>query len=157
LRAVLLLLLLARPCRAAKLVEPPAPEFPASAVWLNARGLSMSRLKGKRVVLVAFVSTMNINSARAIAALKQLDESYDLDGLMIVGVHTPEFAFQKNPVVMKAAFKALGARFPVILDDERLLWKAYSNDGWPAFYIVDRSGRVVFDRLGEGGYEELGT
>ncbi len=159
-RALLpLLLLIAAPCALARQTErslqPPAPEFPAQAVWLNARDLSMARLRGKRVVLVAFLNSMNINSLRAMSALKAWDQRYGLDGLMIIGVHTPEYSFQKNPAAMKEAFRSIGVQFPIVLDNERLVWKAYANDGWPAFYLIDRKGRVVFDRLGEGGYEEL--
>ncbi|MBI3553144.1 MAG: redoxin domain-containing protein [Elusimicrobia bacterium] len=152
---LLSLLLLAGAAFAARPLQPPAPEFPAQSVWVNARDLSLKRLRGRRVVLVAFINTMNINSLRAISALEEWDRRYSLEGLMVIGVHTPEFGFQKDPAAMKSALRRAGAGFPVVLDNDRVIWKAYTNDGWPAFYLIDPKGRIVFDRLGENGYQEL--
>jgi hypothetical protein len=153
----LLLLFAASRALAVRPIEPPAPDFPAQAVWLNARDLSMERVRGKRVVLVAFLNTMNINSVRAAQALKAWDRRYSLDGLMVIGVHTPEFGFQKDPAALKDALRAMRIEFPVVLDNDKAIWKSYANDGWPAFYLVDYKGHIVFNRLGEGGYEETET
>jgi len=98
---------------------------------------------------------MNINSLRALEALKAWDKRYALNGLMVIGIHTPEYGFQKNPAYALETLHHLGVEFPVILDNDRTLWKAYANDGWPAFYLIDRKGIILFDRLGEGGYQEL--
>lgn len=155
-RRLLLAALLALPARPARArSQLPAPEIPEEAVWLNARGLSMARLKGRRVVLVAFFNTANINSLRALEALKAWDKRYALEGLMVLGVHAPGYGFQKDPALVRETVKKLGIEFPVVLDNEGALWKAYSNDGWPSFYLVDYKGRVVSDHYGEGGYEDF--
>ncbi|MFA6004415.1 MAG: redoxin domain-containing protein [Elusimicrobiota bacterium] len=141
--------------RAARPITPPAPDFPQDAIWFNAQPLSLQRLRRRRVVLTAFFSTANINSIRALQTLKAWHKNYELAGLMVVGVHTPEFPFQKDPIRVRAELKRLGVRFPVLLDNDRRLWQAYANDGWPAFYLIDPKGRIVFDRLGEGRYAEF--
>lgn len=134
-------------------IQPPAPEFATGSVWINGKGLSMRRLKGRRVVLVAFLNAANLNSLRAIQALKTWDERYGLDGLSIIGVHDAVYGFQHDLGSLKDMLRRAGAAFPVFVDDNRGLWKAYANEGWPAFYLVDLRGRIVYDLLGEGGYE----
>jgi hypothetical protein len=151
----LLAWLLAGPAFASRPIQPPAPEFPAQDYWINAKDLNLTRLRGRRVVLVAFLNTANINSLRALEALKAFDKRYALQGLMVIGIHTPEYGFQKDPAFITDAFRHLGVDFPVVLDNDRVLWKAYGNDGWPAFYLIDKKGTIIFDRLGEGGYQEL--
>jgi hypothetical protein len=149
-------LLLAPPARAVpRALQPAAPEFPATDLWANAKGLTMKRLRGRRVVLVAFVNTANINSLRALSILKSWDARYGLEGLSIVAVHTPLYGFQRDPDVVGVSLKRLGVTFPVIFDDDRALWKAYANEGWPALYLVDYRGKIIYDTLGEGGYEEF--
>ena len=151
----LALALAACPPAAARPTRLPAPDFPVQAVWLNARDMTLARLKGRRVLLVAFINAANINSLRALEALKAWDRRYALDGLMVIGVHAPQYGFQKDPAYVREAVRRLGVEFPVILDNERALWKAYANDGWPAFYLIDHKGSIVFDHFGESGYEAL--
>lgn len=151
----LLVLALAVPRPAAARSQLVAPEIAKETVWVNAHGLSMARLKGRRVVLVAFFNTANINSLRSLEALKAWDKRYALEGLMVLGVHAPGYGFQRDPAFVAATLKKLGVAFPVVLDNENALWKAYSNDGWPAFYLVDYKGKVQADHYGEGGYEDF--
>lgn len=136
-------------------LQPPAPEFPGADLWANAKGLTMKRLRGRRVVLVAFINTANLNSLRSLSVLKTWDERYALDGLSVVAVHTPLYGFQRDPEIVAAALKRLGIGFPVIFDDDRAMWKAYANEGWPAFYLIDYRGKIIYDVLGEGGYAEF--
>lgn len=150
-----LTLFLAAEAFAARPITPPAPEFPPNAAWINSKPFSLERLRKRRVVLLAFLDVDNLNSLRALAPLKTWQERYEQNGLLIVGVHMPELAFQRDPRRTLRQFKRFGVDFPVVLDADGALWKAYDNEGWPAFYLIDAKGRVVFDKLGEGDYSEL--
>lgn len=154
-RLLLLLLLAAGAARAERPINPPAPEFPPASAWLNATSLSMARMRQKKVVVVAFLNPTSINSVRALPALKAWFDRYALSQVMVVGVLTPDQDFQREPVWTKRLLKRYGIDYPVVLDSDRRIWKSYANEGWPALYLVDRRGRVVFDRLGEGGYREF--
>lgn len=134
-------------------LTPPAPEFPSEAAWINAKPLSLERLRRRRAVVVAFLNTSNLNSIRALPVLKAWDEVYALDGVMIIGVFTPDYAFQEDAAAARASLKRFGVKFPVVFDRERKIWGAYRNEGWPAFYLLDHKGLIVFDQLGEGHYE----
>ncbi len=136
-------------------IQPPAPNLPLEDIWLNAKGLSLKNLRGRRVAVVAFINTANLNSLRALAVLKAWDERYALDGLSVIAVHTPLYGFQKDPPQVERAIRRLGVTFPVVLDDDGALWKAYATEGWPAFYLVDTQGKIIYDLLGEGGYAEF--
>ncbi len=150
-----LLMGLAATARAERPINPPAPEFTASSAWLNATGLSLARMRGRKVVVVAFLNPTSINSIRVLPALKAWFDRYALSQLMVVGVLTPDLSFHREPIWAKNLMKRYGVDYPIILDSDRKLWKAYGNDGWPALYLVDSRGRIVFDRLGEGGYQEF--
>lgn len=154
-RALALALLLAAPARAERPINPPAPEFPPGAAWLNAKFLSLERLRGRKVTLVAFLNPTSANSLRTLPALKAWFDRYALHDAMVIAVITPELDAHRDPVWVKRIMKRFGVEFPVVLDTDRRLWKAYGNEGWPALYIVDHKGRIVFDRLGEGGYQEV--
>jgi hypothetical protein len=134
-------------------IKTPASDFPASAAWLNAKPITLKLMRGRRVAVVAFVHTVNLNSLRAINVLKTWDEKYALSGLSVIAVHTPIFGFQRDPAAVKTALKRLGVTFPVVLDNDKTQWNAYAVEGWPAFFLLDHKGRIVFDLLGEGGYE----
>ncbi len=156
LAAVLAALLLpGAPLQAARTYNPVAPEFPLDTVWLNARPITLKQVRQRRVVLVAFFSTTNLNSVRALSALKFWNERYELNGLMVVGVHAPEFGFQKDPILVRAALKKLGVRFPVFLDNNRKYWQILENDGWPSFFLIGYKTHLLFDHLGEGGYSDF--
>lgn len=152
-----LLLLAAAPSRAERPINPPAPEFPAVSAWLNATDLSLAKMRDRKVVVVAFINPTSINSVRVLPALKAWFDRYGLSQLMVVGVLTPDLNFHREATWTKKILKRYGVEYPVILDSDRRLWKAYSNEGWPALYLIDRRGRIVFDRLGEGGYQEFET
>ncbi len=152
---LLLLLLTAAPARAERPINPVAPEFPPVSAWLNATQLSLSRMRERKVVVIAFINPTSINSIRVLPALKAWFDRYALSQVMVIGVLTPDLNFHREAVWTKSILKRYGVEYPVILDSDRRLWKAYSNEGWPALYLVDRRGRIVFDRLGEGGYPEF--
>lgn len=146
---------LALPAAAERPINPPAPEFPNEAAWINASGLTMRRLSGRKAALLAFVNLSSPNSVRLLPVLKAWFERYALPHLMVIAVITPDLDFQKDPVLIKRAVERFGIEYPVILDPDRRLWRAYQPEGWPALFLVDPRGRIVFDRLGEGGYREV--
>ena len=142
----LVFLSLAPHARAIRPITPPAPELPPNQAWLNGAELNLTRLRGRRVVLLAFINTASMNSVRTLPILNTWWERYNLSGLMVIGVHTPDFDFDSDPLTVKAALKRFGIRFPVVLDNDGQVWKAFANEGWPGFYLVDHKGRIVFDR-----------
>lgn len=133
----------------------PAPEFPTEDVWVNAKPLTLARLRKHRVVLVGFFNSANLNSLRALKELDGFHEAYAQDGVMVIGVHTPLYPFQRDPSYMQREIKRLGIDFPVVLDDDRRIWNAYHNEGWPSFFVLDRYGRISFELEGEARYREL--
>ena len=130
----------------------PAPDFAGIAEWLNSRPLTMQALRGK-VVLVDFWTYSCINCLRTLPHVKAWDRLYRKDGLVVVGVHTPEFAFEAVPSNVRAATKRLGVRYPVALDNRYGTWTNYGNQYWPAKYLIDREGNVRYAHFGEGSYE----
>ncbi len=133
-----------------------APDFSRISHWLNTPGgrpLTMRELRGK-VVLIDFWTYTCINCLRTLPHVEAWDRAYRNKGLVVVGVHTPEFAFEHSPKNVKAAIKRLGVRYPVPLDNDYGTWDAYSNQYWPAEYLVDRQGRIRHTHFGEGRYEE---
>lgn len=127
------------------------PEFRGISVWLNSKPLSRETLKGK-VVLVDFWTLSCVNCVRTLPHLKAWHERYRDSGLVIVGVHTPEFGFERERAAVEAAVRRFDIAYPVALDDDYETWKAYRNHYWPAHYFVDRTGRVRYHHFGEGGY-----
>jgi thiol-disulfide isomerase/thioredoxin len=133
-----------------------APEFKDIKLWLNTpdgKPLSITGLRGK-VVLVDFWTYSCINCLRTLPHLKAWDRTYRKAGLTIVGVHSPEFAFERVPENVRSAVRRLGVRYPVALDNNFATWRAYSNDYWPSKYLIDKSGRVRYEHYGEGAYGE---
>lgn len=153
--ALALTLCLTTPAGAVRPLTPKAPEFSPNALWINSKAITLKSLSDKRALLLAFFNATNINSLRALGTLKEWHRRYSSDGLVTVGVHTPDYDFQKDQRAVHAAVKRLGISFPVIIDGDRKVWKDYANDGWPAFYLIDHKGRIIFDQLGEGGYTEF--
>lgn len=129
-----------------------APEF-ISGQWLNSNPLSMSSLKGK-VVLVDFWTYTCINCIRTLPALTSWHAKYKDKGLVIVGIHTPEFAFERSKENVESAMKMYGISYPVLQDNDYENWNAYGNRYWPAKYLIDASGRIRYTHFGEGAYEE---
>ncbi len=105
-------------------------------------------------MLVDFWTYSCINCLRTLPHLKAWDASYRAAGLTIVGVHSPEFAFERVPDNVRSAVDRLGIRYPVALDNDFATWRAYSNQYWPAKYLIDRDGRLRFHHFGEGAYED---
>ncbi|HSB38537.1 MAG TPA: cytochrome c biogenesis protein DipZ [Gaiellaceae bacterium] len=130
-----------------------APDFTGISAWLHSRPLTLERLRGK-VVLVDFWTYSCINCIRTLPHLEAWDRRYRKAGLVIVGVHTPEFAFEHVVSNVRAASRDLGVRYPVAIDNGYHTWNAYRNDAWPAEYLIDRRGNVREIKKGEGRYDE---
>jgi len=131
----------------------PAPPFTGISEWLHTRPLTITQLRGK-VVLVDFWTYSCINCIRTLPHLEAWDRRYRRAGLVIVGVHTPEFAFEHVVSNVREASQKLGVRYPVAIDNAYDTWNAYQNDAWPAEYLIDRRGRVREVKKGEGQYDE---
>jgi cytochrome c biogenesis protein CcdA/thiol-disulfide isomerase/thioredoxin len=131
----------------------PAPEFTGNDRWFNSRPLTLAGLRG-RVVLIDFWTYTCINCIRTLPHLVAWDRAYRADGLTIVGVHSPEFSFEKDASNVAAALKQNGIRYPVAQDNELATWRAWGNQYWPAKYLVDARGHVRYVHFGEGEYEQ---
>lgn len=134
----------------------PAPEFVGNERWFNTPGDRPLTLRGLRghVVLVDFWTYSCINCIRTLPYLKAWDAKYRKDGLTIVGVHTPEFPFEREAGNVDTAIRENGIRYPVAQDNEQATWNAYGNQYWPAEYFIDARGEVRYVHFGEGEYEE---
>lgn len=130
----------------------PLPPLDGLGPWFNGEPLSLQRLRGK-VVLIDFWTYSCINCLRALPYVKAWDAKYHKDGLVVIGVHAPEFAFERDPANVAQAIKDLGVTYPVALDNRYVLWNALKNQYWPAHYFVDAQGRVRYYHHGEGEYE----
>ena len=128
-----------------------APDFRGVSLWLNSPPLSLAQLRGK-VVLVDFWTYSCINCLRTLPHLEAWDAAYRRRGLVIVGVHTPEFAFEHVPANVAAAVRRYHVRYPVALDNDYGTWNAWHNQYWPAEFLVDKRGRVRHAHFGEGDY-----
>jgi thiol-disulfide isomerase/thioredoxin len=129
-----------------------APNFVGISDWFNSKPLSVRQLRGK-VVLVDFWTYSCINCLRTLPHLKAWWRDYRNKGLVIVGVHTPEFGFEGVPANVRAATKQLGVGWPVALDPKYETWKAYDNQYWPAEYLIDKQGQIRHEHFGEGEYD----
>ncbi len=130
-----------------------APEIIPGGLWFNSKPLKISDLKGK-VVLVDFWTYTCINCIRTLPYIKEWNEKYADKGLVIIGVHTPEFEFEKNPDNVKKALTDFGIKYPVVQDNSYATWNNYNNHYWPAKYFIDKNGKVVSSHFGEGDYTE---
>lgn len=135
------------------LSENQAPEFTEITQWINTQPLSMEDLRGK-VVLIDFWTYTCINCIRTLPYIKEWDEKYSDKGLVIVGVHTPEFQFEKRYDNVIEAVRSNGIEYPVAMDNDFGTWKAYRNRYWPRKYLIDKDGVIRYDHAGEGAYEE---
>lgn len=134
-------------------VEGQLPSFDGTGPWFNSQPLTREQLRGK-VVLIDFWTYSCINCIRTLPYTRAWHQRYARDGLVIIGVHAPEFAFERNPANVARAIKDLGVPYPVVLDNDFNLWRAFNNRYWPAHYFIDAAGRVRYHHFGEGGYEE---
>lgn len=130
----------------------PAPDFQGIVRWLNSRPLSIGHLRGK-VTLVDFWTYSCINCLRTLPHVEAWWRTYRRAGLVVVGVHTPEFSFEAVPSNVRAAVRRLGVAYPVALDDRYATWTAYQNEYWPAEYLIDRRGHIRYAHFGEGDYD----
>jgi cytochrome c biogenesis protein CcdA/thiol-disulfide isomerase/thioredoxin len=130
-----------------------APPLHADGDWINTKPLAISQLRGK-VVLIDFWTYSCINCLRTLPHLKAWNTTYGKQGLVIIGVHTPEFAFEHVSSNVRAAVKRLGITYPVVQDNRFLTWDNYSNQYWPAEYLIDKTGHVRHTHFGEGQYGE---
>ncbi len=131
-----------------------APNFVGIDNWLNSGPLTIADLHGK-VVLVEFWTYGCYNCVNTLPHVTRLYNTYKDKGLVVIGIHTPEFPFEKSTGNVQAAIKRHGIRYPVAQDNEYATWNAYGNQYWPAQYIVDQSGKIVFEHAGEGQYDEI--
>ena len=130
-----------------------APEFPKGLTWLNSDPLSLENLKSK-VVLVDFWTYSCINCQRTLPYLNQWHEKYKDSGLVIIGVHSPEFDFEKKEENVKEALEKYKVTWPVVLDSKMDIWGSYGNNYWPAKYLISHEGKIIFTHFGEGNYVE---
>lgn len=138
------------------LPKTPAPELTAGGEWINSEPKTMQSLKG-RVVLVDFWTYTCINCIRTLPYIQRWHETYEKDGLTIIGVHTPEFEFEKNTSNVRKAVKDFGLTYPVMQDNNFATWNAYSNQYWPAKYLIDAEGNIRYTHFGEGEYDKTET
>jgi cytochrome c biogenesis protein CcdA/thiol-disulfide isomerase/thioredoxin len=133
-------------------VEGTLPDLAGATTWLNSAPLSAQALRGK-VVLVDFWTFACINCQRALPHVRAWAEKYKDQGLVVVGVHAPEFAFERKVANVQRAVRDLGLTFPIAIDNDFAIWKSFSNQYWPSHYFVDAQGRIRFHHFGEGEYE----
>ncbi|UVH55087.1 cytochrome c biogenesis protein DipZ [Variovorax paradoxus] len=127
------------------------PSLAGATEWINSAPLTPESLRGK-VVLVDFWTYSCINCLRTLPYVRAWAEKYKDAGLVVVGVHAPEFAFEKQPANVRRATKDLGIGFPVAVDSNYAIWRSFGNQHWPAFYVVDAQGRIRHHQFGEGQY-----
>ncbi|MEO5646669.1 MAG: redoxin family protein [Candidatus Paceibacterota bacterium] len=133
---------------------PKAKELVAPSGFVNSDPFKLADVVGKKVILIDFWTYSCINCQRTIPYLNTWYDKYEKNGLVIIGVHTPEFDFEKNYDNVKAAVVKVGIKYPVVLDSDMGTWNAYGNQYWPREYLIDIDGYVVHDHIGEGGYNE---
>jgi thiol-disulfide isomerase/thioredoxin len=130
------------------------PDLDGAIGWLNAAPLSRKSLRGK-VVLVNFWTYTCINSIRPLPYLRNWAAKYQDAGFVVLGVHTPEFSFEHEPMNVETAVRNLNVGFPVAIDSKYGIWQAFNNQAWPAQYLVDAKGRIRYHYFGEGDYGEM--
>lgn len=128
-----------------------APEIAPNLNWINAPAINLKDLRGK-VVLIDFWTYSCINCVRTLPYLTEWDRKYKQAGLVIIGVHSPEFSFEKKLENVKDSVARFGIKYPVVLDNDFETWRAYNNKYWPAHYLIDQDGKVVYTHFGEGAY-----
>ena len=133
-------------------VEGALPSFMGAITWLNSQPLTPEALRGK-VVLVDFWTYTCINWQRTEPYVRAWAEKYKDQGLVVIGVHTPEFGFEKNLDNIRPALKMFRVDYPVAVDSDYAIWKAFANHYWPAIYIADGNGKIRYHQFGEGEYE----
>ena len=134
-----------------------APEFAQISGYINTPNsspITLSSLRGKVILLYIWTYTC-INSIRPMPYLDDWNQKYSKNGLIIVGIHSPEFQFEKDYANVKDAVQRFGIKYPVILDSDHGTWNAFGNNYWPRFYIIDTQGYIRYDHIGEGNYDQI--
>jgi thiol-disulfide isomerase/thioredoxin len=131
-----------------------APDFVGISDWINSGPLTIDSLRGK-VILIDFWTYTCVNCLRTLPHMKKWHDKYSKSGLAIIGVHSPEFSFERDARNVRKAVKDLGITYPVALDSGMETWNSYANDYWPAKYLVDKDGNVKHVQYGEGGYDSF--
>jgi thiol-disulfide isomerase/thioredoxin len=134
-------------------IEGKMPSLPGAATWLNSQPLTAADLRGK-VVLVDFWTYSCINWRRQLPYVRAWAEKYKRQGLVVIGVHAPEFSFEKNVDNVRQATKDMGIDYPIVMDNDHAIWRAFDNEYWPALYFVDAQGQIRHHQFGEGEYEQ---
>ena len=130
-----------------------APDLVGVDGWINSEPLTLAELRG-RVVLIDFWTYTCVNCIRTFPYLRDWNEKYAPAGLVIIGVHTPEFEFEKNREHVATAVESFEIRYPVAQDNDRMTWSAFGNKVWPGKYLIDSDGYIEYTHLGEGAYRE---
>jgi hypothetical protein len=134
---------------------PVAPGFDGGGAWVNSEPLALSDLTAQgKVVLIDFWTYGCYNCTNTLPYVKGWWDKYKDQGLVIVGVHTPEFASEHVLKNVQDAVRRQEIGWPVVQDNDYLIWRAYGNRYWPHFYLVDHRGQIIYDRIGEGAYDE---
>lgn len=141
------------PSRRPSVETPKAPDFTGISHWINSPPLSLEQLKGK-VVLVEFWTYDCINCIHVLPHVKQWHERYQDQGLVVVGVHTPEYGHERILGNLEKAVKRFEIGYPVAQDSAYATWNAFENRYWPALYLIDQNGEIVYRHFGEGAYEK---
>jgi cytochrome c biogenesis protein CcdA/thiol-disulfide isomerase/thioredoxin len=131
-----------------------APEIVSPAGFINSGPITISKFRGKKVVLLEIWTYSCINCQRTIPYLNAWHTAYEDDGLVIIGIHTPEFAFEKEIENVRWAVEQFGIKYPTVLDNEYATWRELGNNYWPRKYLIDIDGFIVYDHIGEGAYDE---
>jgi thiol-disulfide isomerase/thioredoxin len=131
-----------------------AQEIVAPTGFINTEGVSINEARGEKVILVDFWTYACYNCQNTQPHLNAWHKKYAEDGLLIVGVHTPEFGFEREPANVEQAVREAGIEYPVVLDNNYATWNAYDQRYWPAMYLIDADGFVRYKHVGEGAYAE---
>ncbi len=134
-------------------IEGELPSLGGVTGWLNSQPLTAAGLRGK-VVLIDFCTYTCINWLRQLPYVRAWSEKYRDRGLVVIGVHTPEFPFEKDIENVRRAVKSIRVDFPIVIDSDYAIWRAFKNKYWPALYFIDTNGRIRHHHFGEGAYEQ---
>ena len=132
-----------------------AADFIGGGLWFNTeKPLTLADLRG-RVVAVDMWTAGCYNCRNTFPYLRQWDAKYRAKGLVIVGVHTPEFDHERSPQYVKDALAKFNLKYPVVMDNDYRIWHAYHNEYWPTLYLIDKKGNIRYSHIGEGAYDEI--
>jgi thiol-disulfide isomerase/thioredoxin len=131
-----------------------APEFTSIQHWLNSEPLTLRALKGK-VVLVDFWTYSCINCLRSLPHVIRWHKIFASRGVTIIGMHTPEYGYERSTYNVETAIRQFGITYPVAQDNQYATWKAFGNEYWPAVYLIDQRGHVMLKHFGEGAYDDI--